>query len=76
MEDAPAGPSLADLLAHIAAARGRTRGSVEAPREPAAVGPRRSLPVVGCLVRLVLFVLLLIALGLGGLFVLLGGGLS
>ncbi|MBA3346416.1 MAG: hypothetical protein H0T44_14155 [Gemmatimonadales bacterium] len=44
-------------------------------REPAAEITRKSLPVMGCIVRLVLFMLLLIAIGLGGLFLLMAGGI-
>ncbi len=76
-EDAPATPSLADLFAHLSEEPERTRYKVEEVswREPAAEITRKSLPVMGCIVRLVLFMLLLIAIGLGGLFLLMAGGI-
>ncbi len=73
-EDIPTTPSLADLLAAIAE-RTRARYRAEevwthSPPERASAG----LPVVGCLVRLVLFIIFLIVLVFGGWFVLLTGG--
>ena len=52
-------PSLADLLAHIAGDRepGRDEGVGLPSRVPAPEAPRRSVPVLGCLVRLILLVL-------------------
>jgi hypothetical protein len=35
--------------------------------------PRRSIPILGCLLRLVIIVFLFIAFALGGLYLLLGG---
>lgn len=68
-EDTPASPSLMDLLAHIATKRAR------APRrEPTAEAPRaRSVSVMGCLLWLVILVLGLIALAVGGLYLLVTG---
>ena len=71
LEAPPDAPSLADLLAGIAEERARDRAE-EVRAEPTAEGPRTLFPVIGCLVRLVLFVLVLIALVLGGLFLLFG----
>jgi hypothetical protein len=75
-EDPPAVVSLADLLARMSEERARRRYEAEEARrlEPtpeAAPGPSF---LAGCLVRVVLFVLVLIALALGGLFLLMGGG--
>lgn len=53
--------------------RTRDKGEHVPWREPVAAAPRRLLPVVGCLVRLVLVALLLIVLALAALFLLLGG---
>ena len=74
-DDTPDTPSLAELLVHTLEERERARHEAEEVlwREPAAAAPSRSLPVGGCLVRLVLFVLLLVALGLAGFFLLIGG---
>ncbi len=75
-EDVPATPSLAELLAAIAErTRGRYRTD-EVWTELPAERPSRGLPVMGCLFRLVLFIIVLIALVLGGLFVVLGGVFS
>lgn len=73
----PATPSLLELLAHISQKWGRTLDEVDkVPRRaPTADTPRRSIPVMGCLVRLVLVVLVLIGLALGGLLLLIGGGI-
>ena len=56
--------------------RDRTRYTVEetAGRAPTVEGPGPAHFVGGCLVRLVLFVLVLIALAVGGLFLLMSGG--
>jgi hypothetical protein len=75
-EDIPTPPSLADLLGAIA---GRTRArhkpeDVWTPSPPERTS--RGLPVVGCLVRLVLFIIFLIVLVIGGWLMLLTGGLS
>jgi hypothetical protein len=70
-EAPPAALSLADLLAGIAEERARDRVE-EVRAEPTGEGPRTLFAVRGCLVRLVLFVLVLIALVLGGLFLLFG----
>jgi len=71
-EDAPAAPSLADLLAEVTK-RERHEERHVPWAEPAAPAPRVSIPVVGCLVRLVLLVLFLIALALAAVAVLLSG---
>lgn len=71
-EGAPGAPSLADLLADIADERKRRRSEREdVPWPPAAPGPRVSIPIAGCLVRIVLLVLFLIVLALAAVFVLL-----
>ena len=67
---APATPSLADLLAEVTKRERREERHVPWA-EPAAPAPRVSIPVVGCLVRLVLLVLFLIALALAAVAVLL-----
>jgi hypothetical protein len=75
-EEIPSTPSLADLLAAAMAERSRARHRAaeevwtHSPRER----PRAGLPVVGCLFRLVLFIVFLIVLVFGGWFVLLTGG--
>jgi hypothetical protein len=74
-EDTPATPSLADLLATIAERSSPRRSAAEeveshSPRER----PRAGFPVVGCLFRLVLFIIILFLLVVGGLFFLLNGG--
>ena len=75
-KDVPTTPSLAELLAAIAErTRGRYR-TEEVWTELPAERPSRGLPIMGCLLRLVLFIIVLIALVLGGLFVLLGGMFS
>ena len=74
-EEPPATPSLAELLADIAEERERARyDSGEVPSAPTVPAPRVSIPVVGCLIRLVLLVLFFIALALGAVFILLSGG--
>ena len=75
-EDIPTTPSLADLLAAIAGRTRTRRKAEEVWTEPPAERPSRGLPVMGCLFRLVLLIIVLIALVLGGLFVLLGGVIS
>jgi hypothetical protein len=69
-------PTLRDLLAHLSKDRERTGYTVEeVPRyapEPAA--PRKSPFIVGCLFRIVLLIVLLIAAAVLGLFVLFGSG--
>ena len=75
-EDVPTTSSLADLLAAMAE---RTRGrhkTEDAWTHPPAERPSRGLPVMGCLVRLVLLIIVVIALVLGGLFVLFSGVIS
>jgi hypothetical protein len=69
-------PTLRDLLTHLSKERERTGYTVEdVPHdEPAREAPRRSPFVVGCLLRIVLLVVLLIAAAILGLFVLFGGG--
>lgn len=75
----PAEPSLKDLLTHILSERRKRTvyKEEEAPwDEPTPeVRDRRPRPK-GCLVKLVLVALLLLALFLGGPFLLLGGGLQ
>ena len=78
-EDTAALPSLAELLlAHISEERERTRDDFGEVLRPAPViaPPRWSFPVLGCLFRALVIVLVLIALAFGGLFLLLGGALS
>ena len=72
-DDAPAAPSLADLLADIAEERTRRRSERrDVPwTSPPPPGPRMSIPIAGCLVRIVLLVLFLIVLALAAVFVLL-----
>lgn len=73
-EDTSDPPSLAELLVRTWE-RERSRHEIEEEvwRGPTVEAPRPVLPIAGCLVRLVLFVLVLIALGLGGLFLLMSG---
>jgi hypothetical protein len=52
--------------------RARRDAVAEVPWSPATV-PHGRFPVIGCLTRLVLFVLVLIALAVSALFVLFGG---
>jgi hypothetical protein len=75
-EDPPAAVSLADLLTRMSEERARRRYEAEEARrlEPTPGAPPGSSFLAGCLVRIVLFVLVLIALALAGLFLLLGGG--
>ena len=75
-EDTAAASSLAELVVDMAEELKRARYRVDEPpsREPAIEAPRLLLPGVGCFVRLVLFVLLLVVLALGGCFMLLSGG--
>ena len=75
-EDAPAPSSLLDVLAHLVRERARRRYELEdvPPREWTTEAPRdRSVPVLGCLLRLVILVLLFIAFALGGLALLFTG---
>lgn len=72
-EEAPAAPSLRDLLAHLATERDRPAYEVETIPPPAPELPRRAPFVAGCLLRLVLLVLFLIVLAVTGLLVLFGG---
>ena len=59
------------------AGRTRTRYKAEEVRShPPEEHVSKSLPIVGCLVRLVLLIIAVIALVLGGLFVLLSGWIS
>ena len=63
----PGGLSLADLLAHLAERGRRHRAEEVTYEEPAIEAPRRSsFPVMGCIVRLVLFLIVMIGLALGG----------
>jgi len=75
--DIPSIPSLADVLVDMLEEGKRTHDTIdEVPRrEPIAAAPRRPFPILGCLTRLALFVLLLIALAVGGLFFLFGGAI-
>jgi len=74
-EETPVTPSLSDLLTELSEERERTRARIEdAPwREPVTGPTRRSIPVMGCFLRLILLVLLLIALVIGGLSFVIGG---
>jgi hypothetical protein len=74
-EDLAATPSLADVLVDMLEEGKRTRARVEdVPwREPIVEAPRPPFPVMGCLVRVVLFVLFLFLLFMAGLFSLIGG---
>lgn len=74
-DEAPTTPSLADLLLEMAEEGRRAREGAEEvpPWAPAGPPPRTSVPIVGCLVRLVLFVLVLVLLALAGLSLLLSG---
>jgi hypothetical protein len=67
-------PSLADLLARASDERERSRDMVGTgpPRGPGAEAPGTAPFLVGCLLRLGLFVFLLVALAILALFVLLG----
>jgi len=57
--------------------RERASKRVTRPREDATPeAPRKAVPVMGCFIRFVLFALLLLALAIGGLFLLMGGGLQ
>ena len=58
--------SLAELLAHLAERGRRGRAEEVVYEEPAVEVPRRSFPVVSCIVRVVLFIIVMIALALGG----------
>lgn len=76
LEDTPTTPSLVELLVAMA---GRTRARYKAEEvraHPPEEHVSKSLPIVGCLVRLVLLIIAVIALVLGGLFVLLSGWIS
>jgi hypothetical protein len=75
-EEGTVPPTLRDLLTHLSRERERTGYTVEdVPRdEPAPEAPRRSPFVMGCLLRIVLLVVMLIAAAILGLFVLFGGG--
>ena len=64
-------PSLADLLAAMAGRTHAPHKAEEVWTPPPAERPSRGVPVMGCLVRLVLLIIVVIALVLGGLFVLL-----
>ena len=74
--DIPTTPSLAEFLAAIAERTRRRYRTEEVGTELPAERRSRGLPVIGCLFRLVLFIIVLIALVLGGLFLLLGGVIS
>lgn len=72
-EDIPTTPSLADLLTDIAE---RTRVHHEAEEvwtHSPPERPSRGFPVLGCLIRLVLFIIVLIVLVFGGWIALLSG---
>jgi hypothetical protein len=73
-EDTSAPSSLEELLVRTWEGRERARYDVEEEvwRGRTVETPRPALPIAGCLVRLVLFVFLLIVLGVGFLFLLLG----
>ena len=73
--ETPAPTSLDELLVHMSEARERARYEAEERerRWTPVESPRRSIPILGCLIRLVFLVLLVIAFALGGLFLLLGG---
>lgn len=74
-EDLPTTPSLLDLVAAMAErSRARREAGEEVWTHSPPEGPRARLPVVGCLVRLVLFIIFMIVLVFGGWFVLLTGG--
>ena len=75
-EDIPTTPSLSDLLAAMAERTRARHKAEEVWTHPPAERPSRGLPVMGCLVRLVLLIIVVIALVLGGLFVLLSGLIS
>ncbi len=81
-EDGADVPSLSDLLADFAEARGRARHEadevprLDSGRDTIVEAPRASFPVVGCLFRLVLLVLFLVALAALGLLLLFGGALD
>jgi len=68
-EDIPSVPSLAEVLVDMLEKGRRTGGTIEdAPwREPIEAAPRKPSAVAGCLTRLVLLVLFLIALAVAGL---------
>ena len=73
-DEAPAGPSLRDLLAHLS--REGDRPPIEVDELPPPV-PRRESPraapfLGGCLLRLLLLALLLIVLAMTGVLVFLG----
>ena len=65
-------PSLAELLARVAAERERADYTVEEVPRREETGTGRTPFIVGCLLRLLLLVLLLIALAVAGLFILFG----
>jgi len=70
--------TLADLIARVTAAE-RTRAGArreEVFRAPPSGERLPSLPVKGCIVRFAMFILLLVALAIGGLFLLVGGGVQ
>lgn len=78
MEEARPSPSLEDLLARLSHEGERRRDEVEemAVPEPPADATRPGVPVVGCLFRVLLFVLLAIVLAVAGLFLLFSGLIS
>ena len=59
-------PTLADLLERLA--ESERHRPVEVLWEPTVAAPRKGLPIMGCIVRFVLFIMLLIGLGLSGFF--------
>ena len=74
-EDLAATPSLADVLVDMLEEGKRTRARAEDVRwrEPVVETPRPPFPVMGCLVRVVLFLLFVFVLFMAGLFTLIGG---
>jgi len=74
-EDIPSPPSLAEVLVDMLESGRRTGDTVEdLPwAEPIAAAPRKPFAIAGCLTRLVLLVLFLIALAVAGMVSLFGG---
>jgi hypothetical protein len=77
-DELPVPPSLRDLLDRLSAEPERHVDTLEElPRyDPAPATPARLSIVSGCLFRLLLIVLVLIALAVAGLFLLFGGALG
>ena len=72
-EDIPTTPSLADLLAAIARRTHAHHDAEEVWTHSPPERPSRGFSVLGCLIRLVLFIIVLIVLVFGGWIVLLSG---